>query len=243
MRKGNHAVHRVHVLHTDKIIQFVPIHFVKRNTTHLSIMFLCFLSQALERHELPLIVIRILTGASLSRNTASCSSISPPNSVFKRSPEFPTTAHVLNWRGWKGGFAGDPCQIHHQRHTRRRDQESRATHCWRRVCKSDRTRISSRSTSDLRLAVNHERGKRSITRRDQGVRVPLSFFSMRRLTCEERGLNRDDESGEDKGGAKEEDHDGGPPARGGALRGSHLSKTARSDRTKPCRIASAIGEL
>lgn len=131
------------------------------------------------------------------------------------------------------GSTGDLCQIHHQRHTRRRDQESRTTHCWRRVCKSDRTRISSLPTSDLRLPGNHERGKRSITRRDQGVRVPLYFFSMQRLTGEERGLNRDEEGGEDEGGAKEEDHDGGPPARGGALRGSHLSTTARSDRTKP----------
>jgi hypothetical protein len=48
----------------------------------------------------------LLTGASLSRNTASCASISCPNSVFKRSPELPTTAHVANWRGWKGGLAG-----------------------------------------------------------------------------------------------------------------------------------------
>jgi hypothetical protein len=51
-------------------------------------------------------VITLLTGASLSRNTASCASISRPNSVFKRSPELPTTAHVANWRGWKGGLAG-----------------------------------------------------------------------------------------------------------------------------------------
>lgn len=48
-----------------------------------------------------------LTGASLSRITASWLSISFPNSVFKRSPEFPTTAHVLNWRGRKGGFPGN----------------------------------------------------------------------------------------------------------------------------------------
>lgn len=48
-----------------------------------------------------------LTGASLSRKTASWLSISSPNSVFRRSPEFPTTAQVRNCRGWKGGFAGN----------------------------------------------------------------------------------------------------------------------------------------
>lgn len=48
-----------------------------------------------------------LTGASLSRKTASWLSISSPNSVFRRSPEFPTTAQVRNCRGWNGGFAGN----------------------------------------------------------------------------------------------------------------------------------------
>lgn len=47
-----------------------------------------------------------LTGASLSRMTASCASISGPNSVSSKSPEFPTTAHVANCRGLKGGLAG-----------------------------------------------------------------------------------------------------------------------------------------
>jgi len=48
-----------------------------------------------------------LTGASLSRKTASWASISDPKLAWSRSPEFPTTAQVANCRGLKGGLDGN----------------------------------------------------------------------------------------------------------------------------------------